>query len=311
MVHEIPAEQLAKAPFGSCAPAFDDFPAGAGAKRLDRRQQVGYPGGSRRHRSHDRWTPLCVAPLLQRQHRVDRRRHPIGAFPIGLVDHEDIGDLHDAGLQGLHLIAGAGHERHNRHIRGAHDVHFVLPDSDGLNDDDVVPGRVEDDGGFGGRPREASQMASRRHAADKHALVFGVRLHAHAVAQNRSAAVRARRIDAQHADGTPALANLCREPVHERALAGARRSGDADEIRASGVLEDAADEARAFGRFVFDQGNGARDRARIARQQAVGKRRKGHDQRPISCRPITRRWISLVPSPIVQSLTSRKNFSAG
>jgi hypothetical protein len=30
-----------------------------------------------------------------------------------------------------------------------------------------------------------------------------------------------------------------------------------------------------------------------------------------SCRAITIRWISLVPSPIVQSLESRQYFSAG
>ena len=42
------------------------------------------------------------------------------------------------------------------------------------------------------------------------------------------------------------------------------------------------------------------------------RRRRGRaDHRARSCRAITRRWISLVPSPMVSSFTSRKYFSAG
>jgi hypothetical protein len=38
---------------------------------------------------------------------------------------------------------------------------------------------------------------------------------------------------------------------------------------------------------------------------------KSNNYRDSSRRAITRRWISLVPSPMVNSLTSRKYFSAG
>ena len=38
---------------------------------------------------------------------------------------------------------------------------------------------------------------------------------------------------------------------------------------------------------------------------------RGEDIYCSNCRAMTSRWISLVPSPIVVSFTSRKNFSAG
>ena len=63
------------------------------------------------------------------------------------------------------------------------------------------------------------------------------------------------------------------------------------------------------GDFVFDQADGARHGARIPLEDAIGQRGAfGHAS---SCRAMTSRWISLVPSPIVSSFTSRKYFSAG
>ena len=120
--------------------------------------------------------------------RFDRRRRAVGAFAIGLVDDEDVGDLHDAGLERLHVVAGARHQRDDRDVGGADDVDFVLADADGLDDDDVLAGGVEDERRVAGRARQAAQVAARRHAADEHARVAGVRLHAHAVAEDRAAA---------------------------------------------------------------------------------------------------------------------------
>ena len=127
----------------------------------------------------------------------------IGAFAIGLVDHEDVGDLHDAGLQRLHIVAGARHQRHDRDVGGADDVDLVLADADGLDEDDVLAARVEHERGLAGRARQAAEMAARRHAADEHAVVAGMRLHAHAIAEDGAAGERAGRIDGDDADGLP------------------------------------------------------------------------------------------------------------
>ena len=53
---------------------------------------------------------------------------------------------------------------------------------------DVLAGGVEDQRDLAGGARQAAEMAARRHAADEHAGVAGVRLHAHAIAENRAAA---------------------------------------------------------------------------------------------------------------------------
>ena len=118
------------------------------------------------------------------QVRLDRRDQPLGAFAIGLVDDEDVGDLHDAGLERLHLVAGAGHQRDDRDVGGADDVDFVLADADGLDDHDVVAGGVEHQRRVAGGARQPAEMPARRHAADEHA---GVRRRAPACAADRRA----------------------------------------------------------------------------------------------------------------------------
>jgi hypothetical protein len=130
--------------------------------------------------------------------------------------------------------------------------------------------------GLGRRPSQAAEVASGGHAPDEHAVVFGVRLHADAIAQHGAAAIRAGRIDRQDADGASGLAQLGGEPVDERALAGPGRPGNADQVRASGLGEDPADEGGGFRSFVFDEGNRAGDGAGVAGADAIGDRAIGH-----------------------------------
>ena len=79
-----------------------------------------------------------------------------------------------------------------------------------------------------------------------------------------------------------------------------------------GAAEDAADHFGSVRGFIFDQADGAGDGAGIAAQDALGQRdRRGVRHDVSSWRAMTSRWISLVPSPMVSSFTSRKYFSAG
>ena len=57
---------------------------------------------------------------------VEFALHAVGAGLVGLVDHEDVGDLHDAGLDRLDVVAHAGHQHHDGDLRDAGDFHFVL-----------------------------------------------------------------------------------------------------------------------------------------------------------------------------------------
>ena len=77
---------------------------------------------------------------LQRQVRGDRLHQPVGALPIGLVDDEDVGDLHDARLDRLHSSPVPGTSTTIEMSAVRDDVHFVLADADRLDDDDVLAG---------------------------------------------------------------------------------------------------------------------------------------------------------------------------
>ena len=239
---------------------------------------------------------------------------PVGALAVGLVDDEDVGDLHDAGLERLHFVARAGNERDDRHVGGADDVDLVLADADGLDDDDVLAGGVEHERDFAGRAREPAQMAARRHAADEHAGIARVRLHPHAIAEDRAAGERARRIDRDDADG----------PCRRSRISAVRRSTSVLLPAPGGPVTPISRRGRCCGKIAADRARRPRatssSMSEIARAIARADRRAStrSDRRcvgvrhwPSSCRAMTSRWISLVPSPIVSSFTSRKYFSAG
>ena len=83
----------------------------------------------------------------------------------------------------------------DRHSAVADDVDLGLTDADGLDDHRSSFRRRRARRRISRGAGQAAQVAARRHAADEHALVAGVRLHAHAVAENRAAGERAGRID--------------------------------------------------------------------------------------------------------------------
>src|SRR6185436_18123355 len=123
--------------------------------------------------------------VRHREHRVQLRQEPVHAFAIGLVHHEDVRDLHDPRLEGLHFVAEAGHEHDQAHVHGPDDLDLALAYADRLHEHDVLPGGVEHGDGVGGGGGQAAQVAARRHRADEDAVVHGMGLHTDAVAQYR------------------------------------------------------------------------------------------------------------------------------
>ena len=85
-------------------------------------------------------------------------------------------------------------------MRGARDLELVLADADRLDEDDVAAVRIEHAHHVARRAREAAEMAARRDGADEDARIGRVPRHADAIAEDRAARVRARRIDADDAD---------------------------------------------------------------------------------------------------------------
>ena len=153
---------------------------------------------------------------------------------------------------------------------GSDDVHFVLAHADCLDEDHVLAGRVEDEGDLAGRTRQPAEVAACRHAADEHAVVSSVRLHADAIAEDRAAGERARRIDRDDADAPAVRCETTRSRRSTSVLLPApggpvtpmryALSGSDEELRARS--------SSPGGRLVFDQEDRASQGAGIAREDA-------------------------------------------
>src|SRR5580704_16404672 len=143
-------------------------------------------------------------------------------------------------------------------------------------------------------------------------------LHAYAVAKNCAAGEWARRVHCNDADGLILAAIMAGQAIDERALARSGRTGDADQICVSCIGKNLAQNLFRFARAIFNRGDSTRNRTDVASAHLLcpvfdgnghsaedDSRTSGNYFLPRIWRAITRRWISLVPSPMVQSFTSR------
>src|SRR5579872_3554468 len=129
-----------------------------------------------------------------------------------------------------------------------------------------------------------------------------VGLHADAVAQNSATGNAAGGIDGQNSHSLSGAANGAYQRVDESALACAWRPSDAGDDGVVGMRTEFSQQAGGFRRVILDGGRRASQRTHITTSDLIDP--IGH-QSFSSWRAITRRWISLVPSPMVQSFTSR------
>jgi hypothetical protein len=154
--------------------------------RVDRGDEFVDAGAVGRDGSHDRRGPRLGRTIGVRQHRLQVAHGVGGTVAISLVDDEDVRNLQDAGFRRLHGVAHAGRDQHDRAVRQRCDVDFRLPYPDGLDQHDVEAGGVEYANRLRGRTGQAAEMAARRHRPDVHAVVAGMALHAHPVAEQRA-----------------------------------------------------------------------------------------------------------------------------
>src|ERR1700733_862924 len=75
--------------------------------------------------SNHRRYPISVL-CRQRLHRSDLLFHPVGAVAIALVDHKNIGNFHNAGLDALYIVAHAWYQHNEGDVGQAHDIDFIL-----------------------------------------------------------------------------------------------------------------------------------------------------------------------------------------
>ena len=84
---------------------------------LDSRPQVIGSGALGGRGQHDRWTVYGLAGHLgQVEHQLEVPPGLVGSGPISLVDHEQVGDLQEPGLVGLHGVAPPGGDNYHHGV---------------------------------------------------------------------------------------------------------------------------------------------------------------------------------------------------
>jgi hypothetical protein len=104
---------------------------------------------------------------------------------------------------------------------------------------------------------------------------------ADAITEERAAGKGAGGVDGDDADGAICMAELLGETIDQAALARAGSAGDADAEGAAGVRETGGKQRGSFGRIVFNEGDGAGERAVVALAKAADEIGDG---RCVGCR---------------------------
>ncbi len=167
------------------------------------------------------------------QHRAELGRGPLCARLVALVDDHEVGDLEQAGLDGLDLVPHLGRLEHDGRVRRGRDLDLALARPDRLDEHEVEAGGVEHGRGRRRRRRQPAGVAARRHRADEHVAIAGIRLHPHPVAEQGATGDRRRRIHGHDRDRTSGRADLGEERGDQGRLARPGRPGDAHEMGAT------------------------------------------------------------------------------
>ena len=193
----------------------------------------------------------------------------MGAVTVGLVDDEDVGDLHQPRFHRLDGVARLGDEGDHRRVGELHDVELGLSHPHRLHEHPGEPERVHELEHVARGAGEAAEAAARGHAADEHLGIQGVGLHADAVAQDGAPRERARWIHREHADGGAFRAEMAREAVDEGGLARSRRPGDPEDMGAAQPRLDGAHDLGYFRSAVLDPRDEAGEGEAVAREHSL------------------------------------------
>ena len=200
---------------------------------------------------------------------------------IHLVDRDHVRDLHDPGLQRLHRVSRARHQDEHDLVGDAHHLDLALPRSDGLEEDDVRPGGVEEQEGLERGLGQPAEMPTGAHRADEHARVEEVIGEPDPVAEQRSAREGARGIDRDHPHRQVERANVRDQRTDQRRLADAGRPRDPDREGRAGRRIQLLEHGQGAGVSALDQRDRPRHGSPVARSHAgdelvVSPRAAGH-----------------------------------
>ena len=187
--------------------------------------ETGGDGAEHRHGLRGIAERLAV-PLHLLAHVAQR---VLGASAIELVDRHEVGEIEHVDL--LELARRAEFRCHHveRDVGMRHDRRVALADAGGLDDHELVAGRLaRRDGVCRGRGKLAARGARRERAHERASPVD--RIHAYAIAQQRAARLAPGRIYREHGDAKLVAlveTKAAHELIGQRALARAARTGDA------------------------------------------------------------------------------------
>ena len=212
----------------------------------------------------DRGPPRRSGEIGQVEHLHEVPARLVDALAVGLVDHEDVGDLHQPGLVRLHAVTPARVDHHDRRVGLAGDLDLDLSDADGLDEDPLASDRVERTHRLGGGERESPEMAACGHRADEHAGVGGVVLHPNAIAEDRPSGEGRRGIDREHGDLELERAQVADDRARQRRLARSGRTGEPDRVAGSGAWVGEATDLSRLVVTALDQGEETGERRTVA-----------------------------------------------
>ena len=143
-----------------------------------------------------------------------------------------------------------------RRLRELRDRDLALADADRFDQHHVETEGIHQQHRVGGRAGEAAEMSAARHRTNEDGVVGEVFGETDAIAEQRAVRERRAGIDRNDADALSERARLAHECRGERRFSDARRSGEADRHRASGLWIERANQIAAAARLR------ARDRPR-------------------------------------------------
>lgn len=129
----------------------------------------------------------------------------IGA--VGFIDGDEVSQLHDAALDALQFVSGAGKHDEEEEIDHVVDGGLGLADADGFNEDVLVAGRLAEEHGLASALGNAAQRAARWRGSDEGHGAGGESGHAGLVTEDAAAGELAAGIDGQNGDALAVLGN--------------------------------------------------------------------------------------------------------
>src|SRR5439155_15220670 len=99
------------------------------------------------------------------EHRPQVGDEPVRAGDVGLVDHQNVGNLEDARLDSLDVVAQIWHTHDQRRIGRAGNLHLILAHADGFDDDHILAKGVQQQHHVEGAASEPAHDTARGHAA--------------------------------------------------------------------------------------------------------------------------------------------------